>query len=461
MGKKKAPKNAYFYYMLDFQKKQELGGNRLPLDKISVLASPSWTKLGPNERAPYEKKAKEEKSKTKHAGERYTSHGIPYSEIDRQQRELEDREYRMKKKVEDLVVQSIDHNIAISQKYYFIMANHFCMTNSGVFVPAELALAEFCLKYGVTKKLHTCINPDALPLGYLHTAKVLSETEHRLPYPPNAKGEKRFDKIFESILDFVKPTSDGIVTVFTKADNIPMLESILGQLSDATGEEAKPIDLFPLESLFFYLKKEADKVTGDQCSIHVTNMMLGLDTFDHRVGIACAFHDREDASKYCALSHVNRWAFIFADHLCVKMGVKLIPGIHLPEDVDVTIIDDDDEDENTVKEDNDDFEDEEYDVKSEVSSVSASRLMQPHYRIESDNESLLTNENDEENDAFEWQTQHSRRSQLRARLPNPEVFNETRDSGDQWSFKRGTVVNSGSNERQASESTPGTSRMWK
>lgn len=47
------------------------------------------------------------------------------------------------------------------------------------------------------------------------------------------------------------------------------------------------------------------------------------------------FHDDEDVSQHCALSHVSRWCFSFADNICSELGISLLAGYHLPANADV------------------------------------------------------------------------------------------------------------------------------
>lgn len=39
---KKAPKNAYFYYMLDYKKREERRGNKISIQRISQICSDPW-----------------------------------------------------------------------------------------------------------------------------------------------------------------------------------------------------------------------------------------------------------------------------------------------------------------------------------------------------------------------------------------------------------------------------------
>lgn len=42
------------------------------------------------------------------------------------------------------------------------------------------------------------------------------------------------------------------------------------------------------------------------------------------------YHEGIDATRYCALSRVNRWAYLLADNFCEPLGVTLVRGRHVP-----------------------------------------------------------------------------------------------------------------------------------
>lgn len=42
MAPKKAPKNAYFYYMLEYQRLEKAKGKDLSIPQVSLIASHSW-----------------------------------------------------------------------------------------------------------------------------------------------------------------------------------------------------------------------------------------------------------------------------------------------------------------------------------------------------------------------------------------------------------------------------------
>lgn len=65
---------------------------------------------------------------------------------------------------------------------------------------------------------------------------------------------------------------------------------------------------------------------------HLISFLISVerDSYDATPNISCDFHENEDATRYCSLSYVRRWFYLFADHICEKIGVSLVPGKHLP-----------------------------------------------------------------------------------------------------------------------------------
>lgn len=239
------------------------------------------------------------------------------------------------------------------------MANYFYKTNSGDYSPAELAVAKFNFEDGIYKSYHTFINPGIqypcstikhkakliynfhisgeVAIGYAYEAKLRSEKVHRLPPPTNAMGEKNYETIYKAMLDVIEvrpdqrfdKSDDRRPCVFIRKEDTEMIESVLDQLSDQQWKET--FDVFELELLFNRLKNKAND-DFEPIRISVTNSFIEQDRYDATPNISCDFHENEDATRHCALSYVRRWFFLFCDHVCEKIGIKLIPGKHLPSD---------------------------------------------------------------------------------------------------------------------------------
>lgn len=185
------------------------------------------------------------------------------------------------------------------------------------------------------------IRIGVVTIGYAYEAKAHSEKTHRLPTPAsNSMGEKNYARVYKDLLNVfnLRPgqTFDKSHAnrpfVFTREQDVEMIESILDQLSDEQWRQT--FDVFHLELLFNRLKNKVETTSGgDPIRITVTSVFIEQDRYDATPNISCRFHEDEDATRHCALSYVRRWFFLFCDHICEKIGVKLVSGRHLPENV--------------------------------------------------------------------------------------------------------------------------------
>lgn len=138
-----------------------------------------------------------------------------------------------------------------------------------------------------------------IPLGYAHEARQLSELEHRLPPPPNARGESNMAKIRHQLVEFIEPDNnffktddiDNKLVIFAKRDQIPMLETFLKQFHDESAKTEKDIEIFHLEELFYVLKRQSQQqgIIGVMTvpSIHISNMLLEKDPYKHNNTLSC------------------------------------------------------------------------------------------------------------------------------------------------------------------------------
>lgn len=225
------------------------------------------------------------------------------------------------------------------------------------YVPAELAILRYTLADGCTRKLHTFVNPAELPAGYAFEAMELSRKTHRLPPPPNARGERDLARICADVMRFIGgPPDEGaagadgggrLPPLFADTrngceDNLRAMRSICQQLSDAAAGSARAEQLrvYPLVKLFHALRNAAARDAVTEATVAfpseaVAQAMLDRDHHDHRDEIACAFHRELDRASFCALSQVTRYAYTLSDHLCLDLGLDLKAGAHAPADADV------------------------------------------------------------------------------------------------------------------------------
>lgn len=135
-------------------------------------------------------------------------------------------------------------------------------------------------------------------LGYAYTAKAHSEETHHLPPPPNAFGEKNFNRVLYNITKFMR--ADGVPVfdrgnpfVFTYNDPLSNEGNQIEVLKDFLNQFAEPktpnIDVYPLTRLFFVLRTELAK-RGKCESIpneNFTNVLLSRDPYETTGGISC------------------------------------------------------------------------------------------------------------------------------------------------------------------------------
>lgn len=124
-------------------------------------------------------------------------------------------------------------------------------------------------------------------MGFQYTAKSHSDDTHRLPIPPNAKGEKNYQSILKQIHKFMG--KNELAPLFTLKENIPMIKSFLHQFCEMSEEESRH-RVYPLHELFFVIKEEAAKnsVEGEAFqSIHIPDAHLNRDQYIYLRDTAC------------------------------------------------------------------------------------------------------------------------------------------------------------------------------
>ncbi|KAJ6633186.1 Protein maelstrom like [Pseudolycoriella hygida] len=319
------------------------------LSEVTSPASDVWTKMTPQERAPFEKRAKDEKRGPQKEVEKFTSQGIALSTIEQQQRELENANRTMLRTIKEIVQNGFTNNCIGSQEFVFISGNYF-IKKDDIYFPAEIAMVKFSFESGVISKFHTYVNPESLPMGYLNDAKEHSADTHQLPYPPNAKGEKNYTAVLNAMHSFLGNPSE-LPPLFTAKEEITIIKSFLQQFCPRDEPElVNRYRVYPLHQLFYEIKEEAvrNSVQGTPFkSIHIAEAHLNRDHYSYISNIACTYHEEMDCVKYCALASVQKWTLVFFDHICVDLNIRVEVGKHFPPEVDISHLSMADDNKNT------------------------------------------------------------------------------------------------------------------
>ncbi|KAG4080743.1 hypothetical protein HA402_005923 [Bradysia odoriphaga] len=339
---KKPPKNGFFYYMLHFKEEERRKGRHYnALSDVSAAASMTWQTMTAQQRGPFEKQAKESKCGPRREAEKYTSQGIALSVIEREQKKLEQDNRTMMRTIQNTVVDAFTNNTIASQEFIFISGNYFINIDEH-YLPAEIAMVRFSLEHGIVSKFHTYVDPEKVPLGYLFDAKDNSEKTHRLPIPPHSKGERNYKRILDQMKMFM---GEPMPILFTSKENIAMIKSFIQSFIDfGNNGDIESYRVYPLHQLFFQIKENAVKNSDIERksfkSIHIAEEHLKRDDYAYLAGTACTYHEELDCAKYCALAHVQNWAYIFLDHICVDLKIDLISGKHFPPEIDISHVND-------------------------------------------------------------------------------------------------------------------------
>lgn len=115
---KKQAKNAYFYFMLEYKKKQERRGNKIDIKKVSELCSEPWKNLTASQRSKYETIAKNGKSEP---GELYTAQGVSFSMIDKAKKEEDKAQGQLQSKLLNAVQSGVVKNCKYFYFYKFLV----------------------------------------------------------------------------------------------------------------------------------------------------------------------------------------------------------------------------------------------------------------------------------------------------------------------------------------------------
>ncbi|XP_055541232.1 protein maelstrom homolog [Wyeomyia smithii] len=345
MPKKSTAKGPFFFFMLEFRKREEAKGKHFlgGMDQLMRAAGPHWDTLSTDERETYKDRAKAYKQSPKlNFGEKYTSQGIPFSQIEREKQARLKKEQSIRRTVSELIQTAAGNNALDKMEVFLISFNYFCKTTAEIYIPAEMAIIRYSLEQGVIDKLHMFINPGNIPLGLAYEANILSEETHRLPTPPDAMGETNFEEIFEKILDFTQYKDKKHRLFFAEEKQAAVVENILEQLANESKFPGKFV-VCPLGDFFFQLKRASEREGLDICLFPaktVADILLKKDNYEYTGGIACEFHEKLEVSRFCCLSKIIRLSYIISDSCCLDLNIEMVAGRHLPMNADTTLCSD-------------------------------------------------------------------------------------------------------------------------
>lgn len=335
------PKGPYYFFMMEFKKKQEAAGYQFRggVHEVQLKASPRWNAMSNEEKEPYQKMAREHREFLRENGEKYTSQGIPLAMVEAEQKAKVAKVDMIKNTISEMLDKAVANNELEKLEFYFISFAYFCVTSGGTYIPAEMGLVRYSLKDGVMDKLHMFIDPGKLPLGMAYDAKQHSESDHQLPIPPDAMGEKDNDEIILKMFSFLSQ-QEKMPPLFTETNEIKMVENILKGILNQGAMEENTLLVCPLSELFYQLKRATESFGLDIKtfpSVHIAQAIIQKDVYEYTKDISCDVHEEQGNGKYCPLSKCVRWAYIISDSCCLDLSIEMKPGRHLPMNADTAL----------------------------------------------------------------------------------------------------------------------------
>lgn len=279
--------------------------------------------------------------------ERYTSTEIPVSQIAARAKEENTKAINQNEFIEQSIRYLYELNTLDTELFHFMHVNWHCvvkqrdrldeLNNVNIFYPAEIAISEFSLKHGITRRFHQFINVK-IPKGYAADALTHSERIHKLPVE-NEQGEADLKIVFAKIKSFLQHGQDNrrIPPLYTRLDSVVNLNvsmeavrSVLKTLyyhaaNDADFTQAalsddeweKDFKIYPINKLLFELGRLYNPSSMIEPSI--ADIIFDKDPYMHLAGIACNFHDEIDCVHNCSLSIVSRWGLLIRELCCKEL----------------------------------------------------------------------------------------------------------------------------------------------
>ncbi|XP_018053338.1 PREDICTED: protein maelstrom 2 [Atta colombica] len=339
---KNRSRNAFFFFMADWKKREEAHGRAFPNGFKDVQQDPEcnaeWQSLTKQEKSRFEAMAKNDKIASQISDkDKKTTFGE--SLIMLQQKEKEKLMFikNMQENIKVIIDTAVNLNFLTELKFCFVHVNWFfsmIVNNTLEYFPAEYTFGVFSLKNGIEDVHHTIVSAK-IPLGYRREALEISQNSHKIPIEYEG-GETDFAVMYGKLANFLESRKivDQYPYLYTRKAFIREAQSLITRLCDAAQQDKEQFKIYELESLFVHLANELFKKRKDR------NMDL-IPVYAHKIfenytyrfdkGFECHFHKYVDGGpEYCSKSVLQQWAWTLCDEFCTPLNVEMQPGIHQP-----------------------------------------------------------------------------------------------------------------------------------
>lgn len=329
---KKPVRNAFYFFMKELEPALRKEGRVFVngIQDVVPIAHPRWKALPEKEKERFEKMAKEYKKKMRGAeGDKFRMDNVgnnlayrvdPVAELNKR-RLGEQRAMRSSWPPGKEVAK---------EKFYFINIQYLCKTEEDEYLPCEIAIIEYSIESGITKKLHRFIEPGRIKTGYRFTCIENSEQTHQIPVENFELSDSNYRGLWIQIENFINPQGElpehPPLYCLGADDDYRVVEYCLDWIHGRTclGTPNCIRKIYEVEGLLLELNAHiGNSVAKSQC----VDLLTSHD-WDYEPDTKCDYHEEKEV-KHCSLGIVQRYAFAMSDCLCGYYDVQLTPK-HLP-----------------------------------------------------------------------------------------------------------------------------------
>ncbi|XP_018353720.1 PREDICTED: protein maelstrom homolog [Trachymyrmex septentrionalis] len=345
MSKNKS-RNAFFFFMADWKKREEAYGRAFPNGIKDVQQDPEcnaeWQSLTKQEKGRFEAMAKNDKITSQISDkDKKTSLGESLIMLQLKEKEALMFYKNMQENIKVLIDTAVNLNFLAELKFCFVHVNWFfsmIVNNTLEYFPAEYTFGVFSLENGIEDVHHTIVSAK-IPLGYRREALEISQNSHKIPVEYEG-GEIDFAVMYDKLANFLESRKivDQYPYLYTRKAFTREAQSLIARLCGAAQQDKEQFKIYELESLFVHLANELFKKRKDRdmdlIPVYAHKIFENY-TYRFDKGFECHFHKYVDGGpEYCSKSVLQQWAWTLCDEFCAPLNVEMQSGIHQPDRFD-------------------------------------------------------------------------------------------------------------------------------
>jgi len=340
--------NSYYCYMQD-QRRIVPAWKYKSNQELMKLCDKGWKALSKAQKKKYENMKVDASSCTdRRKGDArvvggFDSLGNPLEDIKRRDVMKKQEANQKKERVKIIVEEALNDDSLEDKRFYVMTTNVFVKVDENqIYVPAELSIVQFSLREGVISVYQAFPEAGKIPTGYKRQCLEEAEKYHKIPLfdvPMQAQVDDAVAfsttndmKILDDISLFLGDSKE----VFCMEEYDRQAEGVVLTLADRSACELPAISFLPLSELFFWLANSSLKGNIFP-SVAVAERELESERYLYKPGLSCPWHDAMTDSNHCSSSIAKRQCFTILDLSCQFYGISIVPGKHIPEDMDTEV----------------------------------------------------------------------------------------------------------------------------